>query len=468
MHSARETLTPHDIKNILCPPSPIADTEETHRASILSTYSQGFNLQANASVSQPLQLNSNMNDKRNSEELQYTPLHLLTPKLELMKVKQSQQQLHAFRTAQSDPPCSFAQQHWSIFKQALITQFAEKNEYLIEQQSDQRKQQLNESVSKYYYDIIDLCKKYHPHISGKQEIRKLTNGLKLSLYQAAIKERYSTPYDFLTTAQQLENIQKLIELIPDQTTQVSNIMNNNNKLSSPHHRSNNYTAKPMYYPSSVQHDYLYEQFESNQNQQYPTSQSFQSQQMYNQPHGSTYQKNYSSEKLETYCYNCGQSEHIARYCQQYTASQYWIRKYAVDICQSTKLIVIHRSRSSTTIRMDSNMGKHSFDLKLVNTIILEPQHEAIVRLKSPISSFSNVVFHSNHNLQYKKLIDIPNAVLSIKNYETYDTIPNSANKICRIPIHTNIGQFTTQPSDIRCYTINSCLANDRSFLNKQQ
>ncbi|CAF3389181.1 unnamed protein product [Rotaria socialis] len=279
MHSARETLTPHDIKNILCPPSPIADTEETHRASILSTYSQGFNLQTNASVSQPLQLNSNMNNKRNSEEL-----------------------------------------HWSIFKQALITQFAEKNEYLIEQQSDQRKQQLNESVSKYYYDIIDLCKKYHPHISGKQEIRKLTNGLKLSLYQAAIKESYSTPYDFLTKAQQLENIQKLIELIPDQTTQVSNIINNNNKLSSPHHRSNNYTAKPMYYPSSVQHDYLYEQFESNQNQQYPTSQSFQSQQMYNQPHGSTYQKNYSSEKLETYCYNCGQSEHIARYCQQYTAS----------------------------------------------------------------------------------------------------------------------------------------------------
>ncbi|CAF4467673.1 unnamed protein product [Rotaria socialis] len=338
MHSARETLTPHDIKNILCPPSPIADTEETHRASILSTYSQGFNLQTNASVSQPLQLNSNMNNKRNSEELQYTPLHLLTPTTTFDQIyikdfvepfngnhstdditKCLDSIIHYFDIAQISD-----QKHyifsWSIFKQALITQFAEKNEYLIEQQSDQRKQQLNESVSKYYYDIIDLCKKYHPHISGKQEIRKLTNGLKLSLYQAAIKESYSTPYDFLTKAQQLENIQKLIELIPDQTTQVSNIINNNNKLSSPHHRSNNYTAKPMYYPSSVQHDYLYEQFESNQNQQYPTSQSFQSQQMYNQPHGSTYQKNYSSEKLETYCYNCGQSEHIARYCQQYTAS----------------------------------------------------------------------------------------------------------------------------------------------------
>ncbi|CAF4010257.1 unnamed protein product [Rotaria magnacalcarata] len=79
VHSARKTLTPHDMKNTLYPPPRITDTEETHRSSVLSTYSQGFNLQTNTSVSQPLQLNSNMNDERNLDELQYTSLHILTP-----------------------------------------------------------------------------------------------------------------------------------------------------------------------------------------------------------------------------------------------------------------------------------------------------------------------------------------------------------------------------------------------------
>ncbi|CAF1538445.1 unnamed protein product, partial [Adineta steineri] len=67
MHSARETLTPHDIKNILCPPPRITDTEEIHRASVVSTYSEGFNLQTNPSGSQSSQLNSNMIDERNSD-----------------------------------------------------------------------------------------------------------------------------------------------------------------------------------------------------------------------------------------------------------------------------------------------------------------------------------------------------------------------------------------------------------------
>ncbi|CAF5163749.1 unnamed protein product, partial [Rotaria sp. Silwood1] len=61
-----------------------------------------------------------------------------------------------------------------------------------------------------------------------------------------------------------------------------------------------------------------------------------------------------------------------------------------------------------------------------------------------------------------------NALLSIRNYETYITIANPTNKICRIPIHTNIGFFTVQPLDIHCYSINSCLNNYQWSSNEQQ
>jgi hypothetical protein len=108
---------------------------------------------------------------------------------------------------------------WSCFKRMFIEQFGEKNEYLLEQQLNQRKQQPNEPVIKYYYDMIDLCHKCDPTMSDKQKIRKLILGLRLSLYQEAIKEDYSTPKQFLIKAQQFENIEKLVELrIDDSTT----------------------------------------------------------------------------------------------------------------------------------------------------------------------------------------------------------------------------------------------------------
>ncbi|CAF1546738.1 unnamed protein product, partial [Rotaria sordida] len=422
-------------------------------------------------------------------------------------------------------------------------------------------------------------------MSDKQKIRKLTNGLKLSLYQEAIKETYSTSFDFLIKVQQLENIQKLIELRQNQTAQVSTITKSDDKLSlsSQVHsyqlssrQSNNYPTKSTYYSSSTQNDYPYptqqsfsptsnqyspyEHSEFNQNQQYPISQFSQSQHMYSQPHSYLHHQHHSSGKSNIYCYNCGQPEvpdggssesiinpsplsfitvpvngnrlqclldtgasntfihtstlsHIRHNPIKRTKGKYtladgnttvdidgeveiyiqighirtkitafiskslstscilgqdWMRKYAVDICQSSKLIIIYTARSSAIISMDDNMDKHNFNLKLANTIVLKPQHETIVRLKSPISSSSNIIFHPNRNIQYQKLIAIPNALLTIQNYETYITIANPTNKICRIPIHTNIGYFTVQPLDIRCYTINSCLDNDQRSSNDRQ
>ncbi|CAF3133908.1 unnamed protein product [Rotaria socialis] len=202
-------------------------------------------------------------------------------------------------------------------------------------------------------------------MTDKQKIRKLTNGLKLSLYQEAIKEAYSTSFDFLTKTQQLENIQKLIELRQTQTTQVSTIMKNDDKLSLPLHsyqsssqQPNNYTRRPTYYSSSAQNDYSdttqqsfalpsnpypsYEHYEGNQNQQYPASQVSQVQQRYNQPHSFTQHQNYSSGKSDIYCYNCGQPEHIARYCQQETAtsSAGQQQKYSKKQLQGCRMVIL--------------------------------------------------------------------------------------------------------------------------------
>lgn len=75
----------------------------------------------------------------------------------------------------------------------FIEQFGEKNEYLLEQQLNQRQQRCNEPMIKYYYDMIELCRKYDPLMSDKQKVRKLIQGLRLSLYQEVIKHDYSTP-----------------------------------------------------------------------------------------------------------------------------------------------------------------------------------------------------------------------------------------------------------------------------------
>ncbi|CAF4129648.1 unnamed protein product [Rotaria magnacalcarata] len=181
-----------------------------------------------------------MNDERNLDELQYTSLHLLTPsttfdqtyvlkleierltkELELIKVQQSQQQLHAFRTSQSDPSCSFAQQpsmkattHMPYSNLTtrpihVIVNTDPLQQMKDIQQFDQRKQQLNEPVIKYYYDIADLCKKYDPHMSDKQKIRKLANGLKLSLYQEVIKESVWVWVATLFNIEQQQQLSKL-------------------------------------------------------------------------------------------------------------------------------------------------------------------------------------------------------------------------------------------------------------------
>ena len=101
---------------------------------------------------------------------------------------------------------------WPLFTQLLTLQFGEKNDYLIEQRLNQCKQQANEPVIEYFYDMLDLCRQHDPDTSNKQMIQKLITNLRLALYQDASKDAYATPSQFLTKIQHLENIQKLTEL----------------------------------------------------------------------------------------------------------------------------------------------------------------------------------------------------------------------------------------------------------------
>lgn len=52
--------------------------------------------------------------------------------------------------------------------------------------------------------------------------------------------------------------------------------------------------------------------------------------------------------------------------------QDWLRKYTVDICQSTQQIVLHTAKSIVTIPMDDRIEQHHFPLKSNASIIIPP------------------------------------------------------------------------------------------------
>lgn len=48
--------------------------------------------------------------------------------------------------------------NWLSFQQLFFEQFNDRNEFLLEQQLNHRKQQETEPVIKYYYDVMGLCR----------------------------------------------------------------------------------------------------------------------------------------------------------------------------------------------------------------------------------------------------------------------------------------------------------------------
>ena len=217
---------------------------------------------------------------------------------------------------------------WSFFKRMIIEQFGDKNEYLIEQQLNQRKQQPTEPVIKYYYDIIELCHKCDPTMSDQQKVRKLIHGLRLSLYQEAIKDDYSTPKQFLVKVQQLENIEKLVQLRQSsfevstmrQSLDIHPISSSMTDSSSHVQRPNvssSFSSRQFsgsnIHPASYDSRPYYSWSESSRVQQ-PTSSNKISQTHYNAKQSSHHHD--SSRAMNFQCYQCGEWGHFARDCYE--------------------------------------------------------------------------------------------------------------------------------------------------------
>lgn len=214
---------------------------------------------------------------------------------------------------------------WSCFKRMFIEQFGEKNEYLLEQQLNQRKQHSNEPVIKYYYDMIELCHKCDPTMSDKQKVRKLILGLRLSLYQEAIKEDYFTPKQFLIKVQQLENIEKLVELRIDDSTTRQQLTDEpiplqmaesssyvRHQSPSPrfpsHHLSRSNIHSSSYdsrsYPALLDHPR--DSYSSSSTQRFPHSSNSTLPSPSHDP----------TRTMNIQCYHCGHWGHVARNCRQ--------------------------------------------------------------------------------------------------------------------------------------------------------
>ncbi|CAF0806681.1 unnamed protein product [Didymodactylos carnosus] len=189
---------------------------------------------------------------------------------------------------------------WNSLTQQLIQQFPPPLDHidkqLIYQQLYSRKQQNDESVTKYYYDVIHLYNQCDNSISDRDKVDKLIHGLKISLYQEAMRQHIGsqcqTPNELSIKLQQMEIIENIIAYRQCETQ--SSAMDNTNSRQPGYYRQRNYAA------FNPQNNYYQQTY-------YTTSQQHDSYSMSNQ-------SNDQRRRTNVVCYICQERGHISKFC----------------------------------------------------------------------------------------------------------------------------------------------------------
>ena len=122
----------------------------------------------------------------------------------------------------------------------------------------------------------------------------------------------------------------------------------------------------------------------------------------------------------------------------------WLRKYRVDICNSTRTIRLHDPNGHylTSKNLTTDLSTTSFPVKLREPCLLQPFQERQVKAFVPVSSCPSVYFSPRVHLQLNKKVRIPEALLNVANYTTSLTIYNDNDQVCHLAQGTVLGKIS--------------------------